>query len=119
MKYVYITIGTITLILGIIGIALPIMPTVPFLLCTLICYMKGSKKMHQWFTNTILYKKYLVKYEKGMTIMQKWLSFLIVFASLFISTFLLQFHLYALIGSILILILYCIYLIKMIPTIQD
>ena len=49
MKKIFLLIaGTITLILGIIGIILPILPTTPFLLLSATCYCKSSKKLYTW-----------------------------------------------------------------------
>ena len=38
---------------------LPILPTVPFYMATLFCFAKSSKKLHDWFIGTNLYKKHL------------------------------------------------------------
>ena len=72
-KYFYIGIGFITLILGIIGVILPILPTTPFLLITSFCFAKGSEKFHNWFINTKLYKKHLESFvkERAMTLKEK------------------------------------------------
>ena len=51
MKYVYIVLGTITLILGILGIFLPLLPTTPFLLLTAALYFKGSPRLYNWLLN--------------------------------------------------------------------
>ena len=61
------------LILGVIGVFLPILPTVPFLLATTICYANSSEKLHTWFINTKLYKKNLQSYveKRGMTVKTK------------------------------------------------
>ena len=72
-KYFYITLGFITLGLGLIGVILPILPTTPFLLVTSFCFAKGSERFHSWFTNTNIYKKHLesVVKERAMTLKQK------------------------------------------------
>ena len=59
LKIVWIVIGFLCLGLGTIGIVLPILPTVPFYMATLFCFAKGSKKLHDWFIGTNLYKKHL------------------------------------------------------------
>ncbi len=58
-KIFWILFGFIFLILGTIGIVLPILPTVPFYMATLFCFTKSSKRLHAWFLSTNLYKKHL------------------------------------------------------------
>lgn len=55
-KILYIMIGCISLGLGIIGVILPILPTVPFVLLAAFCFAKSSEKLDGWFKNTKLYK---------------------------------------------------------------
>lgn len=57
-KILYITAGSISLGLGILGILLPLLPTTPFLLLTLFCYSKSSNYLY----NRVLNNKYLGKY---------------------------------------------------------
>lgn len=65
--------GSISLVLGTIGIILPILPTVPFYLLTACCYAKSSEKLHSWFIGTKMYKNNLESYVKGegMTVKSK------------------------------------------------
>ena len=66
-------IGFICLGLGCIGIALPILPTVPFFLVTIFCFANSSQRLHDWFLHTKMYKKHLEAFvkKKGMTIKAK------------------------------------------------
>ena len=64
-KILYIMIGCISLGLGIIGVILPILPTVPFVLLAAFCFAKSSEKLEDWFKNTKLYRENNVK--NGMT----------------------------------------------------
>lgn len=64
-KILYIMIGCISLGLGIIGVILPILPTVPFLLLAAFCFAKSSERLDGWFKNTKLYRENNIK--SGMT----------------------------------------------------
>lgn len=48
MKIIFTIFGTISLILGIIGIFLPILPTTPFLLLTAALYFRSSPHLYDW-----------------------------------------------------------------------
>ena len=51
MKYLWISLGWLFVGLGVIGIALPLLPTTPFLLLAALCFSRGSEKIHQWLLN--------------------------------------------------------------------
>lgn len=79
----WVALGCICLVLGTIGVVLPILPTVPFYLVTLFCFGKSSPRLHTWFTGTGLYKKHLESYVKkeGMLLKTK-LSIIITVTAL-------------------------------------
>ena len=48
MKILLFLLGTLSLVLGIIGIFLPVLPTTPLLLLATWCYYRGSRRMYDW-----------------------------------------------------------------------
>ena len=69
----WIVLGFLCLGLGIVGIILPVLPTTPFFIATLLCFGKGSKRLKNWFMGTSFHKKYIQTFyeKKGMTLKQK------------------------------------------------
>ena len=57
--------GTITLVLGAVGIVLPVLPTTPFLLLALACYLRSSERMTSWMLNNRYFGKYIRNYTEG------------------------------------------------------
>lgn len=62
-KVLLMIIGSISLVLGIIGIVLPLLPTTPFLLLSLACFVKSSDKLYRF----VLGNKYLAPYIEDYT----------------------------------------------------
>ena len=42
--------GWVSLILGCVGIILPLLPTTPFILLAAYCFSRSSERLHQWLT---------------------------------------------------------------------
>lgn len=72
-RLIFVILGCICLGLGVIGIVLPILPTVPFFLATVFFFANSSQKLHDWFVGTKMYKENLKSFveKKGMTIKTK------------------------------------------------
>jgi len=47
-KLLFIFCGWVSLLLGVIGIFLPILPTTPFVLLAAYCFSRGSDRLHRW-----------------------------------------------------------------------
>ena len=77
-KGILLGIGFLSFGLGFIGNLLPVLPTVPFLLLSSVCFIKSSKKANDWFVGTKVYNHYLKTFieRKGMTLSAKlWIIF--------------------------------------------
>lgn len=70
-KLLLTALGCLTLALGALGAALPILPTTPFLLVSAFCFAKSNQRLDRWFKGTKLYKDNLETYVKGEGMPQK------------------------------------------------
>ena len=70
-RSIFILAGTVCLVIGAIGILLPILPTTPFLLLAAACYYKGSERMHRWLLNNKWFGNYIRNYKEGKGISLK------------------------------------------------
>lgn len=73
VRYIFLTIGAISFVLGTAGIVIPLLPTVPFYMLTLFCLARGSERFHRMFLESSLYQKTVGAYErdKALTLRTK------------------------------------------------
>ena len=86
-RKILILIGTFLLIIGIIGIILPLLPTTPFLLASAFCYLRGSNKMYSWLTSHKLFGNYIKDYyeRRGMSVKAKIFTIFFLWITLLFS----------------------------------
>ena len=86
-KVVLISLGTISLAIGIIGLVLPGLPTTPFLLLTAGLYLRSSDRLYKKVIASKLIGPYIDGYRtnKGMTRNQKIYSILLMWCMIAVS----------------------------------
>lgn len=91
-KFFFILIGTIAILLGILGIALPILPTTPFLLLAAACYMKASKRLYRWLIENKFLGAYIKNYRegRGMAKRDKIITIVSLWGGILVSIFLIS-----------------------------
>ena len=97
-KGLLVTSGTLFLVLGVIGIFIPLLPTTPFILLAAACYIRGSKKFYDWLIKNRWLGEYIKNYQDGkgvpfkvkiITITVLWLT-IITSIILFVSNLIIQ-----------------------------
>ena len=84
LKYLYIAAGTLSLILGVVGIFVPLLPTTPFLLLTAALYFKSSPRLYDWLLRNRylgIYIRYFREY-KAIPLRAKIVSVVLLWATI-------------------------------------
>lgn len=68
VKIIFASLGLISLALGFLGIFLPLLPTVPFLLLSAALFAKSSDKLYQWLMNHRVFGKFIKNYREDKSI---------------------------------------------------
>lgn len=71
IKWILMTFGWISVILGVIGIFLPLLPTTPFLLLAAACFVRSSPSFYQWLIEHPRLGGYILPYLSGTGIPKK------------------------------------------------
>ena len=64
-KWLLLFVGHISLLLGVVGIVLPLLPTTPFLLLTAFCYYKASPRAYEWLLSNKYLGSYIENFQSG------------------------------------------------------
>lgn len=82
--------GWIFVGLATVGVALPLVPTTPFLLLAALCFYKSSPRFYSWLFADRIFGPYLLDYKekKGIPVRVKVWTLLFMWTSLLVSFFL-------------------------------
>ena len=64
MRPLWFCLGAASLLLGLVGIALPLLPTVPFLLLAAVCFSRSSSNLHIWLISHPVFGKTIKDWQK-------------------------------------------------------
>ena len=72
------------MLLAILGVFLPLLPTTPFLLLASACFVRGSERLHRWLLNNRLFGEYLrnIEDKKAMPLRGKIITLMLLWGSL-------------------------------------
>ncbi|MEH6943975.1 DUF454 family protein [Bacillus sp. JJ722] len=86
-KKIFLSLGWISFLLGMIGVVVPLLPTTPLILLAAALFAKSSKKNEEWIKNRKVYKKYVVPFKErgGLTLRSKFEIVLSTYTILLIS----------------------------------
>lgn len=89
MKILLIIIGSLSLVVGAIGIIVPGLPTTTFLLISAACYVRSSEKLYNWLLEHKIFGKFIRDYRinKGMPFKSKVIALLSMWSMMSISIF--------------------------------
>ena len=119
-KIFYVTLGLLSLALGILGALLPILPTVPFVLLAAFCFARGSQRLDAWLRTTRIYREAMLLMRNGrhgMTNAQK-LRIMLPVTTLMGISFLLTDHPHARIAIGVMWALHVIFFVFRIPSVK-
>ncbi len=76
--------GTVFVVLGVIGIFVPLMPSTVFLLLAAACYARGSKRFYDWLMNHPTLGSTIRHYRdgKGLPLRQKLMTMLLLWSTI-------------------------------------
>ena len=119
IKLLWLMIGIVSMVLGAIGVVLPVLPTTPFLLLASFCFAKGSDRFHKWFIGTKLYKKHLESFvtSRSMTLKTK-LCILLPASAMLILGMLAMSNIYGRVFIVFLIIFKYIYFFTRIETVK-
>lgn len=87
LKYIYITLGMITLSLGLLGIVTPGLPTTPLIMLTAFLFAKSSPKLHQRLLEHRITGRYLKRINNGLSLRARIISISIMWVMVCFSAF--------------------------------
>lgn len=88
-KLAFNVLGTIFVMIGILGIILPLLPATPFFLLASACYLRGSQRLYGWLMNNRHIGSYIKNFRehRAMPLRAKIITIAILWVSLLVSIY--------------------------------
>ena len=71
IRTVYFFVGILSLALGAVGVVLPLLPTVPFMLLAAFCFARSSPKLERWLTEHRTFGPHILAWRTRRAISRK------------------------------------------------
>lgn len=71
MRWLLIAAGALSLALAVVGMVLPLLPTVPFLLLTAACWSRASPRWHRWLLSRPRLGPAITRWERERTVSRR------------------------------------------------
>ncbi len=91
LRGILLTVGFLSIALGVLGIFLPVLPTTPFLLLAAACFIRTSPRFYDWLVKHPKLGKYVIYYldGKGIPKKAKVYTLVVLWSTMFITAFVL------------------------------
>ena len=84
-KLMWVSLGSLFVALGAIGVIVPGLPTTPFLILAAACYIRSSQRLYDWLISNKRFGPYLKDYREGKGIPRKAKRLAIVMIVVFVG----------------------------------
>ena len=94
VRVVLVVVGSLALVLGVLGIFLPVLPTTPFLLLAAACYARASERFYLWLLRSPAFGPTIREWRQHRSIPRrtKWVAVALMTVSIGASIVLLAGH---------------------------
>lgn len=119
-KILFITLGSLSLALGFVGVFVPVLPTTPLVLLAAFLYSRSSERLDAWIKTTAVYRSYVEPFKANGGISKKKKARILVmsYVVMAISAVLVQKWFVWLILAVVAIFLWILMFVK-IPTISE
>lgn len=117
---IYFSVGIISLVIGIVGVFLPVIPTTPLILLSAWCFFRSSSRLYRWVVSNERLGPTIVNFQegRGITTKTKIRAVVMMWLTISVSVYFFITNIYLITFLYLIAIGVTIYLFRL-PTLID
>ncbi|MDD4245077.1 MAG: YbaN family protein [Candidatus Methanomethylophilaceae archaeon] len=71
--------GSVAMVIGGIGVVLPVLPTTPFVIVAALCFSTSSPRMYGWITRNRYFGEYIENYREGKGVSRRTKAYALIF----------------------------------------